>query len=280
MKLKKLSISLKIQWTNIFKLLKWEKNNGISENIKNDEYRIFGCTSMAWVKVEKNEEKYYINTDSDTFIVKGLLSILKTLIDGSTIDEINSLDAESIFIDIGLKDSITSQRTNGFMNALKQFKNKLMENNFIKISRDCDGVLIPSGDSIKILKDSPVKITQSLGGYFTLYVNGNLVKLDGKDADAIGQKIEHNNKVNQKQEFDENLIWEQLKTCYDPEIPVNVVDLGLIYDLSYEQSKNEKFYVKIKMTLTAPDVGWDQLLQQMSNTKYNLFILLMTYLLN
>ncbi|MAZ67869.1 MAG: putative Fe-S cluster assembly protein SufT [Candidatus Marinimicrobia bacterium] len=130
-----------------------------------------------------------------------------------------------------------------------------MENNFIKISRDCDGVLIPSGDSIKILKDSPVKITQSLGGYFTLYVNGNLVKLDGKDADAIGQKIEHNNKVNQKQEFDENLIWEQLKTCYDPEIPVNVVDLGLIYDLSYEQSKNEKFYVKIKMTLTAPGCG-------------------------
>ena len=59
------------------------------------------------------------------------------------------------------------------MNALKQLKNKLMENNFIKISRDCLEFLYPSGDSIKILKDSPVKITQSLGGYFTLYVNGN-----------------------------------------------------------------------------------------------------------
>ena len=102
-----------------------KKNNGISKNLKNDEYRIFGCTSMAWVKVEKNEEKYYINTDSDTFIVKGLLSILKTLIDGSTIDEINSLDAESIFIDLGLKDSITSQRTNGFMNALKTIKKQI-----------------------------------------------------------------------------------------------------------------------------------------------------------
>ena len=102
-----------------------KKNDGISENLKNDEYRIFGCTSMAWVKVEKNEEKYYINTDSDTFIVKGLLSILKTLIDGSTIDEINSLDAESIFIDIGLKDSITSQRTNGFMNALKTIQKQI-----------------------------------------------------------------------------------------------------------------------------------------------------------
>ena len=102
-----------------------KKNNGISENLKNDEYRIYGCTSMAWVKVEKNEEKYYINTDSDTFIGKGLLSILKTLIDGSTIDEINSLDAESIFIDLGLKDSITSQRTNGFMNALKTIKKQI-----------------------------------------------------------------------------------------------------------------------------------------------------------
>ena len=142
-----------------------EKNNGISENIKNDEYEFLDVIYYL-VKVEKNEEKYYINTDSDTFIVKGLLSILKTLIDGSTIDEINSLDAES-FIDIGLKDSITSQRTNGFMNALKQFKNKLMENNFIKIS-SCDGVLIPSGDSIKILKDSPVKITQSLRIFYII----------------------------------------------------------------------------------------------------------------
>ena len=62
-----------------------------------------------------------------------------------------------------------------------------MENNFIKLSRGCDGVLIPSGDPIKLKKGTPVKITQSLGGYFTLYFNGNLVKLDGKFADAIGK---------------------------------------------------------------------------------------------
>ena len=64
------------------------------------------------------------------------------------------------------------------------------ENDFIKLSKDCDGVLIPSGDPIKLKKKTPVKITQSLGGYFTLYVNGNLVKLDGEFADAIGEKIE------------------------------------------------------------------------------------------
>ena len=65
----------------------------------------------------------------------------------------------------------------------------MSDNNFIKISKDCDGILIPSGDQVKLKKGTPVKITQSLGGYFTLYVNGNLVKLDGKDGDAIGQKI-------------------------------------------------------------------------------------------
>ena len=102
-----------------------KKNNGLSEKFKNDENRIFGCTSMAWVKIKKNEEKYYIDTDSDTFIVKGLLSILKTLIDGSSIEEINSLETESIFIDLGLKGSITSQRTNGFMSALKTIKEQI-----------------------------------------------------------------------------------------------------------------------------------------------------------
>jgi len=130
-----------------------------------------------------------------------------------------------------------------------------MENNFIKLSRECDGVLIPSGDAIKIKKGTPVKITQSLGGYFTLYVNGNLVKLDGKFADAIGKEINDNKPINENQEFDEILIWDQLKTCYDPEIPVNVVDLGLIYDLHYEQSSGSQYHVKIKMTLTAPGCG-------------------------
>tara|TARA_A100001037_G_C14815345_1_gene485166 strand:- start:15 stop:554 length:540 start_codon:yes stop_codon:yes gene_type:complete len=129
------------------------------------------------------------------------------------------------------------------------------DNNFIKISKNCDAVLIPSGDAIKIKKGTPVKITQSLGGYFTLYVNGNLVKLDGKDAEAIGQKIAAKPESVYSKEFDENLIWDQLKTCYDPEIPVNVVDLGLIYDLEYENISKEEYYVKIKMTLTAPGCG-------------------------
>ena len=131
----------------------------------------------------------------------------------------------------------------------------MSDNNFIKISKDCDGILIPSGDQIKLKKGTPVKITQSLGGYFTLYVNGNLVKLDGRDGDAIGQKIDTENIHAEMKKFDEKLIWDQLKTCYDPEIPVNIVDLGLIYNLNYKKLDNDKYYINIKMTLTAPGCG-------------------------
>ena len=128
----------------------------------------------------------------------------------------------------------------------------------IKILRDCDATLIPSGDEIKLIKGTLVRITQALGGDFTLYVNGNLVKLSGKDADAIGKKAEDNtNKSLQinNGEYSEELVWEQLKTCYDPEIPVNIVDLGLIYDLSKKGNKKDGYNLKIKMTLTAPGCG-------------------------
>ena len=129
-----------------------------------------------------------------------------------------------------------------------------MDENQIITNRDCSGVLIPSGEPIKLKKGTQVKITQSLGGYFTLYVNGNLVKLSGEDADAIGEKIKTPKNI-AIHSFDENLIWEQLKTCYDPEIPVNVVDLGLIYNLEYEQKSKNKYFINIKMTLTAPGCG-------------------------
>ena len=125
-----------------------------------------------------------------------------------------------------------------------------MDNNFIKLSRECDGLLIPSGEAIKLKKGTPVKITQSLGGYFTLYVNGNLVKLDGEFADAIGEKIEAREKSDKHNVFDENLIWEQLKTCYDPEIPVNIVDLGLIYDLSCIEKQSNSFGLKSFMSIS------------------------------
>jgi len=132
---------------------------------------------------------------------------------------------------------------------------------FIKITRDCNGHLIPSGDKIKLKKGTKVKITQSLGGDFTLYVNGNLVKISGLDADTINQKkpteIKSNNNI-----FDEKIIWDILKTCYDPEIPVNIVDLGLIYDLNYSEKKTNSYFINIKMTLTAPGCGMGPIIAQ------------------
>ena len=138
--------------------------------------------------------------------------------------------------------------------------------NFINIKRDCEGYLIPSGDLINLKKGSLVKITQSLGGDFTLYVNGNLVKISGKDADAIGEKIKKvsNNKT---EKFDEKHIWDVLKTCYDPEIPVNIVDLGLIYNMEYRKEKTNLYFINIKMTLTAPGCGMGPVIAQDVETK-------------
>ena len=128
----------------------------------------------------------------------------------------------------------------------------------IKILRDCDSTLIPSGDKITLIKGTLVRITQALGGDYTLYVNGNLVKISGKDADATGKEVDDN--IGQSMdinngEYSEELIWEQLRTCYDPEIPVNIVDLGLIYDLSKKGNKKNGYSLNIKMTLTAPGCG-------------------------
>ncbi len=128
----------------------------------------------------------------------------------------------------------------------------------IKVLRECDATLIPSGEDIKLIKGTVVRITQSLGGDYTLYVSGNLVKLSGKDADAIGKTPVPNSQKNESykgMEFNEEMVWEQLKTCYDPEIPVNIVDLGLVYDLTVKGTNKEGFDLHVKMTLTAPGCG-------------------------
>ena len=144
-----------------------------------------------------------------------------------------------------------------------------MENDFIKIARECKGILIPSGDNIILKKGTLVKITQSLGGYFTLYVNGNLIKLSGDDADAIGKKIETKRTTQKIDKFNESAIWDVLKTCFDPEIPVNVVDLGLIYNLETKKKSKELYLVIIKMTLTAPGCGMGPAIAQDVENKIN-----------
>ena len=127
---------------------------------------------------------------------------------------------------------------------------------YLTITRDVQGFLIPSGEVITVLKGEQVRITQALGGSYTLFLNGNLVKIDGKDADAIGKEpVVTETDFGNDQEITEDLVWAQLKTCYDPEIPVNIVDLGLVYDLKIIDDRTSGAVVEVKMTLTAPGCG-------------------------
>ncbi len=111
----------------------------------------------------------------------------------------------------------------------------MQENRPITTNRECDAILIPVGTPITIPEGSQVLITQALGGSYTVNINGNLARVDAKDADALGFEVEEQNSAEDKEitgdgSVDEELVWQQLKTCYDPEIPINIVDLGLIYE--------------------------------------------------
>lgn len=119
------------------------------------------------------------------------------------------------------------------------------------MQRDCPARLVPSGTRITITKDTFVTLTQDLGGTYTVNVNGNLARIDGTDADALGlEPLTFDFGEATGEGVDEEHVWEALRTVYDPEIPVNVVDLGLIYDCRIEGHA-----VAIDMTLTAPGCG-------------------------
>ena len=127
-------------------------------------------------------------------------------------------------------------------------------NEAITLTRDVDAYIVPSGDKITLLSGNVVRITQALGGNYTILVNGNMVQITAENADALGFEVEKKSEPETDNDFTENLVWDQLKTCYDPEIPVNIVELGLIYDLDTSENDDGKT-VNIKMTLTAPGCG-------------------------
>lgn len=129
----------------------------------------------------------------------------------------------------------------------------------VTLNRDCEGLLIPSGDQVTLNKGQEVMITQALGGSYSVIVQGSLARIDGKDADALGKKVIPTTDAEQELPsgtVDKQLVWEQIKTCYDPEIPVNIVDLGLIYDLQISPANDGSGQrVSVMMTLTAPGCG-------------------------
>ena len=137
----------------------------------------------------------------------------------------------------------------------------------VTLTRDVEGSIVPAGTKVTLLKGEQAYVTQSLGGSYTVIVNGNMFRIGGEDADALGIEVAAKPSAAISgpitQEAVEKQVWDQLKTCYDPEIPVNIVDLGLVYDCSVEpMGTNNEFKVGVKMTLTAPGCGMGPVLQQ------------------
>jgi len=133
----------------------------------------------------------------------------------------------------------------------------------ITFSRDCTATMIPSGTKGKVIKGEHGIITQSLGGSFTVAVNGNLYRIEEADADAIGKEPvkKEKEKIQDGQPVNEQAVWDAMKSCYDPEIPVNIVDLGLIYSCEFSETK-EGTLVEVSMTLTAPGCGMGPVIAQ------------------
>lgn len=128
-----------------------------------------------------------------------------------------------------------------------------MERTVLTTNRDCPGRLVPVGDPVVIPAHTFVSLTQALGGNYTVVHNGNMVRIDGTDADALGfERTELQFDPPGDGLISEAQIWDALHTVYDPEIPVDLVNLGLIYKVDIEQQAGR---VDIAMTLTAPGCG-------------------------
>jgi len=137
------------------------------------------------------------------------------------------------------------------------------------LERDVSAVIIPVGETVTLRAGSSGVITQALGGSFTIYLEGNLFRVSGADADALGKEPVPPPAVpdNATDKDIEAVIWNQLKTCYDPEIPVNIVDLGLVYRCEVQRRSDGHRSVEVDMTLTAPGCGMGDILVQDAREK-------------
>jgi probable FeS assembly SUF system protein SufT len=126
-----------------------------------------------------------------------------------------------------------------------------------KLSRETPATAIPAGDEIKLPANTNVYVMQSLGGNVTVRTESGLYRIASDQADAIvgysAKSVE--NSAGAVGEFSEQAVWAAMKTCFDPEIPVNIVDLGLVYDLNVEKTADGGHEIEVKMTLTAPGCG-------------------------
>lgn len=134
----------------------------------------------------------------------------------------------------------------------------------VRFERDCAAVLVPQGEEVTLPAGTVGYITQALGGSYTVFVEGNLMRIHGRDADAIGKEPPAPIELPDGADDDavEKLVWQQLRTCFDPEIPINVVDLGLVYEavVGAHADQPGQRRVEVKMTLTAPGCGMGDIL--------------------
>jgi len=141
-------------------------------------------------------------------------------------------------------------------------------NEAIRLLRDVDANMVPSGDEVKLVAGNLVRVTQALGGNYTILINGNMVQISAENADALGFEVLKISESDAPKGNLEHQIWDQIKTCYDPEIPINIVELGLIYGLDISDTDEGK-NVNIKMTLTAPGCGMGGVISDEVERKVN-----------
>lgn len=141
----------------------------------------------------------------------------------------------------------------------------------IRVSRDCPAVTIPYGSPVTIEEGCMAQITQQLGGTYTVLVEGNLYRIEGKDGDALGFEPTDSRIPRPEGEittqYVQDMAWEQLSSCFDPEIPVDIVNLGLVYGCEVIPLGDERFRIECKMTLTAPGCGMGTMIADEARVK-------------
>lgn len=141
------------------------------------------------------------------------------------------------------------------------------------LKRDCEATVIPAGDKVHVPKGTKAVITHRLGGNFTIICDWGMFRIAGKDADALGEKIPDEASKHEESPIlhegppDEAAIWAQLKSVYDPEIPVNIVDLGLVYSMDLKEEPENHYTAHVSMTLTSPGCGMGPAIAEDAKTR-------------
>ena len=132
----------------------------------------------------------------------------------------------------------------------------------VNLKREVIGILVPEGQKVRLPSGTQCGITQALGGSLTIYIEGRLFRINGEDADALGkpQPPKISLPENASDAEVQDIVWQQLRTCYDPEIPIDIVELGLVYECEVEALGAESRKAMVRMTLTAPGCGMGDVL--------------------